>query len=160
KTLAYIFPQWPMLLAILACTLAFTVTAALEPWPMKLLVDHVLGDRGVPQGMQRAFDALGLTATPINLLIVAVLSSLGRFGINGAWTVLVKLGWSLGGQRMVYALAGDLFARLQRLSLLFHGRSSIGDSLTRLTDDTWCVYKVADGMLMAPFRQICTLLVT
>src|SRR5439155_11236048 len=68
--------------------------------------------------------------------------------------------WSMSGQRMVYALAGDLFGRLQRLSLLFHGRRSTGDSLSRLTDDTWCLYAVADGLLMSPFQQLCTLLVT
>jgi len=32
------------------------------------------------------------------------------------------------GQRMVYDVAGDVFARLQRLSLLFHSRRSVGDS--------------------------------
>ena len=46
---------------------------------------------------------------------------------------------------------------LQRLSLLFHSRRSVGDALTRVTDDTWCIYTVTDGLLMAPIQQLITL---
>jgi len=149
-----------MLLAILACTLAFAATAALEPWPLKLLVDYALGEAGVSPRVKNFFGWMGLDATPTTLVIAAGLVSLGLFVVNSVLGVLMSLAWSFGGQRMVYALAGDLFGKLQRSSLLFHGRRSVGDSLSRLTDDTWCVYKVADGMLMAPFQQICTLVVT
>jgi ATP-binding cassette subfamily B protein/subfamily B ATP-binding cassette protein MsbA len=58
---------------------------------------------------------------------------------------------------MVYDLASDVFARLQRLSLLFHGRRSVGDSLSRLSGDTSCVYTVANGLLMAPIQRLVTL---
>ena len=58
---------------------------------------------------------------------------------------------------MVYDLAGDLFARLQRLSLLFHGKTPVGDSLSRLSGDTWCVYTVVEGMLVAPIQHVLTL---
>jgi ATP-binding cassette subfamily B protein/subfamily B ATP-binding cassette protein MsbA len=160
KILRYVFREWPMLVAILACTLAFTATAALEPWPMKLLVDYALGGADAPRAVKSALASVGVQVTPSALVIAAALSSLSLFAVNSALGVLMSLAWSWGGQRMVYALGGDLFARLQRASLLSHGRRSVGDSLSRLTDDTWCVYKVADGMLLAPFQQCCTLLVT
>jgi ATP-binding cassette subfamily B protein/subfamily B ATP-binding cassette protein MsbA len=69
----------------------------------------------------------------------------------------LSLSWNICGQRMVYDLAADLFARLQRLSLLFHRRRSVGDSLSRLTGDTWCIYSVTDGLLVAPMHQAITL---
>jgi ATP-binding cassette subfamily B protein/subfamily B ATP-binding cassette protein MsbA len=47
-------------------------------------------------------------------------------------------------------VAGDLFAHIQRRSLLFHSRNSVGDSLSRITGDTWCVYKVVDTLLFTP----------
>ena len=160
KILGYVLREWPMLIAIFACTLAFSLTAALEPWPMKLLVDFALGDADVPAALRSGLAALQLPATPTVLVVAAAVCSLALFAVNSGLGVLMSLAWSAGGQRMVYALAGDLFAKLQRSSLLFHGRRSVGDSLSRLTDDTWCVYKVADGMLMAPFQKACTLLVT
>jgi ATP-binding cassette subfamily B protein/subfamily B ATP-binding cassette protein MsbA len=149
-----------MLLVILACTLAFTATTALEPWPMKLLVDYALGDAGAGGALESALRPLRFEPTPTLLVIVAALASLGLFALNSALGVCLGLAWSVGGQRMVYALAGDLFARLQRLSLAFHGSRSVGDSLSRLSDDTWCLYKVADGLMMAPIQQFCTLVVT
>src|SRR5260370_29923168 len=111
KTLGYVFPEWRMLLAILACTLGFTATAALDPWPMKLLVDYLAGDGGVPEAMKTVFDLTGLRATPTALVVVVALASLGLFAINSGLTVLMCLAWSLGGQRMVYALAGDLVGK-------------------------------------------------
>src|SRR5262245_49284512 len=113
KLVAYVLRQWPMLLVILACTLAFTVTTALEPWPMKLLVDYALGETGAPVTFRQALESLQLEPTPVLLVIVAALASLGLFAVNSALGVCLGLAWSVGGQRMVYALAGDLFARLQ-----------------------------------------------
>ena len=48
KLLGYVLRQRRMLVVILTCTLAFTATAALEPWPMKLLVDNALGSVAAP----------------------------------------------------------------------------------------------------------------
>jgi ATP-binding cassette subfamily B protein/subfamily B ATP-binding cassette protein MsbA len=58
---------------------------------------------------------------------------------------------------MVYGLAADVFHRLQRLSMLFHNRRSVGDSLSRLTTDTWCIYTLTADVLMAPGQRMLTL---
>ena len=39
------------------------------------------------------------------------------------------------GQRMVFDLGADLFAHLQRLSLVFHSRRAVGDTIARVTGD-------------------------
>ena len=39
------------------------------------------------------------------------------------------------GSRMTFALGGELFARLQRLSLRYHSRREIGDLARRITSD-------------------------
>src|SRR5262249_18069944 len=54
-------------------------------------------------------------------------------------------------------VAADVFARLQRLSLLFHSRRSVGDSMSRLMEDTWCIYTLADGFLIAPVQHVLSL---
>ncbi|NEQ13585.1 MAG: ABC transporter ATP-binding protein, partial [Moorea sp. SIO3E2] len=51
-----------------------------------------------------------------------------------------------------------LFHRLQRLSLLFHSQRSVGDSLSRLTVDTYCVYTLTNALLVSPAQQVLTLL--
>ena len=71
---------------------------------------------------------------------------------------LFLLGWALGvaaacaniafGQRMVYDLAADLFGHLQRLSLRFHSRQSVGDSIRRVTTDCGCVATIVKDALL------------
>jgi ATP-binding cassette subfamily B protein len=68
--------------------------------------------------------------------------------------------WIRVGQRMVYDLAGDLFARLQRRSLRCYGRSSVGDSLMRVTGDSWCLQTVVDVLLYKPANALVGLVGT
>ena len=49
---------------------------------------------------------------------------------------------------MVYDLAGDLFSHLERLSLRFHGRHGVGDSIRRVTSDSECVSKIVMSALL------------
>src|SRR5260370_28317331 len=52
------------------------------------------------------------------------------------------------GQRMVYDLAADLFARLQKLSLRFHTSRSVGDNIRRVTSDCSCISIILkDGLI-------------
>ena len=51
---------------------------------------------------------------------------------------------------MVYDLATDLFSHLQRLSLRFHSRQSVGDSIRRVTTDCGCVSVIVKDALL-PF---------
>lgn len=49
RLLGYVLRQRNWLLAIFFLTLSSSAAAALQPWPMKLLVDDALGDAGIPQ---------------------------------------------------------------------------------------------------------------
>src|SRR5262249_61204495 len=37
-----------------------------------------------------------------------------------------------------------------RGSLLFHSRNAVGDSMSRITGDSWCAYKAVDSLLCTP----------
>ena len=153
----YVLRQWKWLLAISLLTALTSSAAALQPWPMKLLVDYALGDASLPAALRGALEEIGFPISPMGLTLAAATTSLGLFVLNSALTVGLSTCWSIAGLRMVYDLAGDLFAHLQRLSLLFHSRRGVGDSLSRLTEDTWCIYSLADGLLMAPIQHTLTL---
>jgi ATP-binding cassette subfamily B protein/subfamily B ATP-binding cassette protein MsbA len=77
--------------------------------------------------------------------------------LSSAIEVVLTISWSQAGQRMVYSLASSVFARLQRLSLLFHWRNPVGDSLSRLSGDTWAVFTLASGLLISPIDNILKL---
>jgi ATP-binding cassette, subfamily B, bacterial len=146
----YALRRWGGLLAVLATMVAKIGLDLLKPWPMKVLVDHGLGD---------------LPLSPALAGLAAVFpGSDTREGLIGwsiaATVLLFLLAWALGvavsyanigfGQRMVYDLATDLFSHLQRLSLRFHSRQSVGDSIRRVTTDCGCVSVIVKDAVL-PF---------
>jgi len=150
----YILRQWPSLLLILLLTGISSAASALQPWPLKLLVDYALGSEAVPEAVRQSLEALSVGITPVVLIVVAACSSLGLFVLQSALDVILSWSWTSAGQRMVFDLAADLFHRLQRFSFVFHVRQGIGESLSRLSGDTYCVYSLAHGLLVGPAHQI------
>ena len=78
------------------------------------------------------------------------------------------LSWALGlaneyagislGQRMTYDLAGDLFARLQQLSLRFHTSKSVGDNIRRVTADCACISTILKDALLPVLSSVVSLI--
>ncbi len=143
----YAFPRWPGLLAVLTTMVLNIGLDLLKPWPMKMIVDHALHGRPLPARLVRAVEWLPGPASPENLIAWSV----------GATVVLFLLGWALGlarsyadigfGRQMVYDLAEDIFARLQRLSLRYHSRKPVGDSIRRVTADCNCVATIVGALI-------------
>jgi ATP-binding cassette subfamily B protein/subfamily B ATP-binding cassette protein MsbA len=149
--------EWPGLLVVVVAMLLKIGVELLRPWPMKVLVDNVLGHAALPPALVRASELLG-GPPGTELLLV---------GTVAATVVLFLLGWGVGvvasyadlgfGQRIVYNLAGDLFDHLQRLSLRFHSRKPVGDSIRRVTNDCGCVGVIVKDALVPVIGALITL---
>jgi ATP-binding cassette subfamily B protein/subfamily B ATP-binding cassette protein MsbA len=108
----------------------------LKPWPLKIVIDHVLmGEpltwelvRGWPPHMLLSFACVTL------VLIYAFAGGLRIF--NDYTTIRI-------GQGMVNDLRRDLYSHVQRLSLAFHNRQEIGDLMYRITADTLALQTIA-----------------
>jgi ATP-binding cassette subfamily B protein/subfamily B ATP-binding cassette protein MsbA len=120
---------------VIATMLAEIAVQLVRPWPLKVLVDNVIGRQRIPSILA----ALPAGATRHGLLGWVVLGELIIYLVgtvaNSAYTYSsLRL-----GQRMTWDLAADLFSHLQRLSVLFHSRHPVGDMIERVTGDTYCV---------------------
>jgi ATP-binding cassette subfamily B protein/subfamily B ATP-binding cassette protein MsbA len=104
----------------------------LKPWPLKVVIDNVLG--GQPLGWP-SLAGLGRT----ELLAFACASLVAVYGLLGALGVTSNYATIGVGQRMVNDFRSELYAHLQRLSLAFHSQRSVGDLLYRLTSDTFAI---------------------
>ena len=154
RLLGYAARYWKGWLLILAVTLLSSALALLQPWPIKILVDHVLGAQALPEALARGAALLPGGGTVGGLLVCVVVAGLLIFAIDSLADVVLIFAWIRVGQRMVYDLSNDLFACLQRRSLLFYGRNSVGDLMSRITGDSWSVYIIVKTLLFTPGQAL------
>ncbi|MGH7801475.1 MAG: ABC transporter ATP-binding protein [Thermodesulfobacteriota bacterium] len=146
-----------MLLLIIVISVVSSAFAALQPWPLKILVDYALSQVPLPVKLLSFLYHFSLSPNPITLIFLAGISSIVILAIKNILSMGLSFIWSSYGQKTVYDLAADLFNRLQRLSLLFHKKRNVGDFLNRIEGDTYCIYSFTDVVLVSPIQQIITL---
>lgn len=123
--------QMPLLVVTIVSMLSVTLVTLVQPWPLKVIVDSVLGDRPTP-GWIRAVtgpleDQSLLWVVAVLLVMVVVVGQLLNLATKYLSQVL--------GQRLVLELRCRLWRRLQRLSLTFHDNNEVGDLIYRVTGD-------------------------
>jgi ATP-binding cassette subfamily B protein/subfamily B ATP-binding cassette protein MsbA len=151
-------PNWRFFVFILGLTIVASLLAALQPWPLAWLTDHVLGGKPLPDPLRQVFRTLSLEPTSDRLLMFIVGSGVMLFALNSVLEVCLTRAWTLGGRQMVCNLAEELFARLQRRSLIFHTRNRVGDTMGRITTDSWCAYQVVETLFFTPGHALLTIL--
>ncbi len=117
----------------LGASLAYTAASLAEPWPLKLILDHVLPGKPLATG-SAALDAW-LAGGPMRLLGLSVGVILVLAALRGYFYYQRNVHASRVGHVLVTDVRRQLFAHMQRLSLRFHHRHATGDLLTRLTGD-------------------------
>ncbi len=126
---SYLKPYRLPFMWALAQVLLISAFELLKPWPLKIVIDHVLSKKPMPWEFAQTWSAEGLLFFACSSLILIYLFSGGLRVLNDYKTILI-------GQRMVNDLRRDLYSHIQRLSLSFHNRQKIGDLMYRVTADT------------------------
>jgi ABC-type multidrug transport system fused ATPase/permease subunit len=153
----YARQEWRLLAVIAVLMVATGTAAALQPLPMKILVDYGLRGSEPPAWFAGWLALANAPSSPAAFIGFAALLSIAVFAVQILLDAATTWCWTLAGQRMVYGLANDLFRQLLRLSLRYHSRSSVGDSISRLTGDTWSVYSFVSGFMLGPLHQLLVL---
>jgi ATP-binding cassette subfamily B protein len=140
RLLSYVWPYRLFLVAVLAQVLLINFCELLKPWPLKIIIDHVLGGRPLDLAFARDWSVETLLlATCAGLVLIYLLLA--------GLTLLYNYTSIRVGQRLVNDLRRDLYDHLQRLSLAFHTRRSVGDLLYRVTADTYALQNLTMKML-------------
>ena len=123
-------PHWPLLALAGAAMVIQGLTALLEPWPLKIIFDHVLGSRPVPAWLDG-----WLGDDRLAMLDLAAVSVVAIALVNAASAYTDKYFSTTVGKRVGYELRRRLYHHVQRLSLSFYERRQTGDMVVRLTSD-------------------------
>jgi ATP-binding cassette subfamily B protein len=153
-------------LRILLGVLLMAVTAGanlLQPWPLKLVLDSVVGDHPLPNVLVPLFQVItpffSFAQNPKStLLFFLCLGVLAIQLLLGILTILSTQVLVSVGLRMVFRLRCTLFDHIQRLSLGFHDSTTVGDSLYRVTWDTYCAQSLFNGGLIPSITASLTLI--
>jgi ATP-binding cassette subfamily B protein len=156
RLFSYVRRQRGFLTLIFLLTIVAAGLAALQPWPLKLLIDNVLGNAPLAAPIEIVLRGLSIAPSNTVMLLLVVVGGLVLFTLGAAVDAGLTWGWTAAGRRMVYQLSADLFARLQRQSLRFHQHMRVGDVMGRVTTDSWCVYEMADALLFTPVYAFLT----
>ena len=125
-----------------------------KPFPLKLLVDNVLGDQPIPDPIAMLPGA----DTPKGLLAWVAAATVALFLIQTLLDMVSSYAATALGQRMTFDLGAELFLHVQRLSLRFHSDRAVGDTIARVTGDTYAAQTIVLGVLL-PVLQAVVMLV-
>jgi subfamily B ATP-binding cassette protein MsbA len=123
-------PHWPLLGVAGIAMLVQGFTEVLEPWPLKMIFDYVLGSKPVPSWLAPwiGSDRLAvLDVAALSVVLIAIVSAMSAFAD--------KYFSSTVGKRVGYELRHRLYHHVQRMSLSFYERRQTGDMVVRLTSD-------------------------
>ena len=143
-TLSFLSPYRARVVGVGALSVVEIALAALAPWPLKIVVDSVLGDHPLPDPIP---DLLRSTVgeSAVALLVTVVVAGLFvQVGQEAVRLVLTQLQVDMG-QRIVYRLRAQLLSHLQALPLGQHILSRTADSVYRLDADAHCVNDLVIG---------------
>jgi ATP-binding cassette subfamily B protein len=110
-----------------------------EPWPLALVIDHVLGLGSA--GQRAALPGLD-SLDHHTLLWIAALLLLVVTALRAASAYLSTVGFALAGNRVLTEVRNALYTQLQQLSVAFHTKARSGDLVLRVVGDVGMVKEV------------------
>lgn len=147
-------PYWPALSASFVAMLVGAGVDLLEPWPLKVIFDHVLADKPLPSWLARWPLVTGGKLTLLTGAAVAVVA----IALAGAVASYVESVLSTqAGLRIGRDLRGTLYQHLNRLSLSFYEQRKTGDLVSRLTGDVDAVYDFISSALLGGVYDVLVL---
>ncbi len=128
---------WPYTLYIVLALGAMLGVAALDvitPWPLKYVVDNVIGGHPFTDPFGRLAASL-LGGDPRLLTAFFGLAIITLAALSGFFSFTFEYLQGAIQERTTFRLRSHAFAHLQNLSLQFHDRSRAGETLSRVTGD-------------------------
>lgn len=114
----------------------------LEPWPLKFVFDHIIGQRHKP------LPPFFATFDPITLLTLAAVAVIVITCLRAVASYWQTIGFAKLGNRALTKVRNQLYRHVQYLSLSFHTQAKTGDLVMRLIGDVGMLQDVAVTALL------------
>ena len=122
RVLPYLRPYLPLAMLAVLVTLVAVAAGLLVPWPLKIVIDNVLGDRPMHPRLARWVGDLG-SGTVLALVVSA---GLVLTLLSNALSVAMSYLKTRLEQAIILDFRSDLFHHAERLSVAFRDHISTG----------------------------------
>jgi ATP-binding cassette subfamily B protein len=147
-------PYWTLCVVALVAMLVESAADLLEPWPLKIVLDYVVGTKTPPAWLASwTTDHNGR----VQLLNASALAVVGVAIVGAVSSYIEKYFSTTIGKRVGYDLRHALYHHVQRLSLAFYDTRQTGDLLVRLTADINAVEDFITGAVLGIVLDVVTL---
>jgi subfamily B ATP-binding cassette protein MsbA len=150
-------PYWKRLTIAFIAVLVESSMDLLEPWPLKLVLDHVLAKKPMAAWLSSLVNSVFgqgssavLTFAAIAVIVIAAVGAISSYAENYL-TVSV-------GQWIMHDLRRTVYHHIQRLSLAYYDRQQTGDLISRVTGDIDAIQDFISSALLGILVDILTLL--
>jgi subfamily B ATP-binding cassette protein MsbA len=132
------------------------LTDLLDPWPLKVVLDYVIGSKHAPNWLtQLAASTFGtgkeslLTLAATFVIVIALVNAISSYTEKYLTTSV--------GQRIMHELRSVLYHHIHRLSLSYHDRQETGDLIVRVTSDIDAIQDFISSALLGILVNLLTL---
>ena len=130
--------------------------ALFAPWPLKVIIDHVITARSFPH----VFRTIGSAVTPEQLVLLMTVLFLLMTIVGALANALEKNISARIRERLTWRLRDRMLAHLQTLSPIFRNDNRSGEIVLRLVDDSDLFVRILTKTLPLLFQHFATLLLT
>jgi subfamily B ATP-binding cassette protein MsbA len=148
-------PYWQQLTTAFVAMLIASAASLLEPFPLKVIFDHVIDSKPMPAWLA-GLPLVG--GDRFALLNAAALAVIAIAAVGAVSTFTEKYLSTTVGQRVMHDLRHVLYHHVQRLSLSFFERRQTGDMVVRLTSDIDAAQAFISSVLLGMMFDALTLL--
>ncbi len=150
-----LYPHWKTLTLAFIAVIGTSLADVLEPWPLKIVFDHVFGSKRLPDWLSPTVGYIG--TDKFSILNFAVLSVIAIAVFGAISSYFEKYLTTSVGQWVMHDLRRVLYSHIQRLSLSFHDRKRTGDLISRVTTDIDAVQSLISQVLLGMLVNVLTL---
>jgi ATP-binding cassette subfamily B protein len=143
-TLSFLQPYRGRVMLLAAFLLLEVALGALQPWPIKVVIDYVLVQNPIPEPFRHWLEAIhagSRLALLVTLVVAGIVLQVTK-EIVTAYSTQVQVDT---GQHVVYSLRYRLLQHLQSLGMYHHITSSTGDAVYRVDVDAYAIENLLIG---------------
>jgi len=138
-------PYRVTLLVVLLAMIVQTAMSVASPWPLKIVLDNVVGTRKLPFWVSHMLGPLLGRGARMQIALAAAIAAVVIAALGGLASYVANYYTTSVGQWVANDLRMRTYHHLQRLSLSYYDRHQIGSLLSTITSDVQTIQSFASS---------------